>query len=54
MVPPYHVQSAGGFPSFAHHESVSALWSHKWRMDGGTGGLGKGQGRLPDRPHRTG
>ena len=34
--PPYHVQSTaahlrGGFPAFAHHESVSALWSKKWR-----------------------
>ena len=35
-VPPYHVQSAAkdarnGFPYFAHHDSVSALWSGKWR-----------------------
>lgn len=34
--PPYHVQSNGtnlrqGFPYFAHHDSVSALWSQKWR-----------------------
>jgi hypothetical protein len=32
----YHVQSTatvlrGGFPYFAHHDSVSALWSKKWR-----------------------
>lgn len=32
----YHVQSTAkaerhGFPYFAHHESVSALWSRKWR-----------------------
>ena len=34
--PPYHVQSTAatvrdGFPYFAFHESVSALWSVKWR-----------------------
>ena len=34
--PPYHVQSTAaelrsGFPYFAHHDSVSALWSRKWR-----------------------
>ena len=33
--PPYHVQSTAaklrsGFPYFAHHDSVSALWSGKW------------------------
>ena len=37
VVPPYHVQSTAktvrdGFPYFAYHESVSALWSDKWRM----------------------
>ena len=36
IAPPYHVQSTatelrGGFPYFAHHASVSALWSQKWR-----------------------
>ena len=36
IVPPYHVQSSAvelhsGFPYFAHHDSVSALWSGKWR-----------------------
>ncbi len=35
-VPPYHVQSTAlqlrsGFPYFCYHESVSALWSQKWR-----------------------
>ena len=35
-VAPYHVQSTaeqlkGGFPYFAHHESVSKLWAEKWR-----------------------
>ena len=34
--PPYHVQSTAtelrnGFPYFAYHESVAALWSQKWR-----------------------
>ena len=37
VAPPYHVQSTAetirsGFPYFAHHDSVSALWSKKWRM----------------------
>lgn len=36
IAPPYHVQSTAGtlrdgFPYFAHHEAVSALWSQKWR-----------------------
>ena len=36
VAPPYHVQSTAtdvraGFPYFAHHDSVSALWSRKWR-----------------------
>ena len=34
--PPYHVQSTAaelrnGFPYFAYHDSVAALWSQKWR-----------------------
>lgn len=37
LAPPFHVQSTAaqlrsGFPYFAYHESVSALWSDKWRM----------------------
>ena len=36
IAPPYHVQSTAkelrnGFPYFAHHDSVSALWTQKWR-----------------------
>jgi acetyl esterase/lipase len=36
IAPPYHVQSTTetlreGFPYFTHHDSVSALWSQKWR-----------------------
>jgi hypothetical protein len=36
VAPPYHVQGTAaelrtGFPYFAHHDSVSALWSQKWR-----------------------
>ena len=36
IAPPYHVQSTakelrGGFPYFAFHESVSALWTQKWQ-----------------------
>ena len=37
IAPPYHVQSTAaelrsGFPYFAYHQSVSALWAKKWRM----------------------
>ena len=37
VAPPFHVQSTAaelrsGFPYFAHHDSVSALWGKKWRM----------------------
>ena len=37
VAPAYHVQSTAetirdGFPYFPHHDSVSALWSKKWRM----------------------
>ena len=37
IAPPYHVQSTAaelrsGFPYFGQHDSVSALWSQKWRM----------------------
>ena len=36
IAPPYHIQtnatgSGGGFPHFSYHESVSALWSQRWR-----------------------
>jgi len=36
IAPPYHVQSTAGtlrdgFPYFTHHDSVSVLWSQKWR-----------------------
>ncbi len=36
IAPPYHVQSTAeqlkdGFPYFPHHDSVSKLWSEKWR-----------------------
>ena len=36
VAPPYHVQATAadardGFPYFPYHESVSALWSQKWR-----------------------
>ena len=36
FAPPYHVQSTAkvarnGFPYFAYHDSVAALWSLKWR-----------------------
>lgn len=36
VVPPFHVQSTAaesrdGFPYFPHHDSVSALWTQKWR-----------------------
>jgi hypothetical protein len=37
IAPLYHVQSTAaelrsGFPYFGHHDSISALWSQKWRM----------------------
>lgn len=37
IAPPYHLQSTAkelraGFPYFTHHDSVSALWSGKWRQ----------------------
>lgn len=37
LAPPYHVQTTAktvrdGFPYFSHHNSISALWSRKWRM----------------------
>ncbi|GGY14799.1 hypothetical protein GCM10010358_78560 [Streptomyces minutiscleroticus] len=48
--PPFHVQSTAqvlrdGFPLFPHHESVSALWSTKWRdlCAGGVYPFGDGQ-----------
>ena len=36
IAPPYHVQSTAarlrdGFPYFEHHDSISALWTNKWR-----------------------
>ena len=39
---PFHVQSTAtnlrdGFPYFAFHDSVSALWSQRWRPPGGGG-----------------
>ena len=42
IAPSYHVQSTArtlrdGFPYFAHHDSVSALWSQKWRAPCATG-----------------
>ena len=37
VAPPYHVQSTAtelrsGFPYFSHHDSVSALWTQRWRI----------------------
>lgn len=37
LAPPFHVQSTAselrsGFPYFSFHDSVSALWTQKWRM----------------------
>ena len=37
VAPPYHVQTTAselrsGFPYFPYHDSVSALWSKRWRM----------------------
>lgn len=53
IVPPYHVQStaenlSAGFPYSAHHESVSALWSQKWRMASRAGIYPFTDGRVED------
>ncbi len=51
--PPYHVQSTAGttrdgFPYFAHHDSVSALWSRKWRAPCAAGIYPFTDGRVED------
>jgi len=51
--PPYHVQSTAqtlrdGFPYFAHHDSVSALWSQKWRAPCSAGIYPFTDGRVED------
>lgn len=51
--PPYHVQSTAeslrdGFPHFEHHDSVSALWSHKWRAPCAAGIYPFTDGRVED------
>ncbi|MTD55570.1 alpha/beta hydrolase family protein [Amycolatopsis pithecellobii] len=53
IAPPYHVQSTAGtvrdgFPYFAHHDSVSALWSHKWRAPCAAGIYPFTDGRVAD------
>lgn len=53
IAPPYHVQSTAGtlrdgFPYFAHHDSVSALWSHKWRAPCAAGIYPFTDGRVED------
>ncbi|MBS2533344.1 alpha/beta hydrolase [Catenulispora sp. NF23] len=50
---PFHVQSTAaalrdGFPVFAHHESVSALWSQKWHQPCAAGIYPFGDGQLED------
>lgn len=50
---PYHVQSTAesvreGFPYFAHHDSVSALWSLKWRAPCAAGIYPFTDGRVED------
>jgi dienelactone hydrolase len=49
----YHVQQTaetkrGGFPYFAHHESVSALWSQKWRGPSAAASYPFGEGNVAD------
>ncbi|KAJ3136777.1 hypothetical protein HK100_001281 [Physocladia obscura] len=47
--PPYHVQAAvDNAASFAHHSSVSKLWSTKWRYNCQTGIYPFEQGRVED------
>jgi Esterase FrsA-like len=53
VAPPYHVQSTaaesrGGFPYFPHHDSVSALWSLKWRPLCAAGVYPFGEGKVSD------
>jgi pimeloyl-ACP methyl ester carboxylesterase len=53
FAPPFHVQSAAGdsrdgFPRFGHHDSVSALWSHKWRAPCAAGIYPFTDGRVED------
>ncbi len=53
VAPPYHVQSTaaelrGGFPYFPHHDSVSALWSQKWRSLCAAGIYPFGEGKVSD------
>jgi pimeloyl-ACP methyl ester carboxylesterase len=50
---PFHVQSAAavrrdGFPYMAHHDSVSALWSQKWRPAAAAGIYPFIDGRVED------
>ena len=48
IAPPYHVQSQQGFPRFTHHDSVSALWSNKWRAPCAAGIYPFTDGRVED------
>ena len=53
VAPPYHVQSTAaelrdGFPYFPHHDSVSALWSQKWRSLCAAGIYPFGEGKVSD------
>lgn len=53
IAPPYHVQATAGtlrhgFPCFAHHDSVSALWSLKWRAPCAAGIYPFTDGRVAD------
>lgn len=50
----FHIQAtmtanaASGFPSFAHHDSVSALWERKWRAPCAAGTYPFVEGRIED------
>ena len=53
VAPPYHVQSTatesrGVFPYFTHHDSVSSLWSQKWRPLCAAGIYPFGEGKVSD------
>ncbi|WP_410573597.1 alpha/beta hydrolase family protein [Amycolatopsis sp. cmx-4-61] len=48
MDTPYHVRSRDGFPAFAHHDSVSALWSQRWRPPCAAGSYPFTDGRVED------
>jgi hypothetical protein len=53
IAPPYHVQSTAkelrnGFPYFDHHDTISSLWTKKWRPPCASGIYPFGEGNVLD------